>query len=45
VDFAFTEEQEALREGVRIVLDTECTPDALRAFDMADEAARASEPQ
>ena len=33
MDFAFTDEQEALREGVRTVLDTECTPDALRAFE------------
>ena len=32
MDFAFTEEQEALREGVRIVLDTECSPDALRGL-------------
>ena len=45
MDFAFTEEQEALRAGVRVVLDTECTPDALRAFDMADEAARAEQSQ
>jgi alkylation response protein AidB-like acyl-CoA dehydrogenase len=43
VDFAFSDEQEALREGVRTVLDTECTPDALRAFALADEAARAAQ--
>jgi alkylation response protein AidB-like acyl-CoA dehydrogenase len=41
VDFAFSEEQEALRHGVRTVLDTECTPDALRAFELADRAGRA----
>ncbi len=42
MDFAFTDEQDALREGVRTVLDTECTPDALRAFEMADQDARAA---
>ena len=41
VDFAFTDEQDALREGVRTVLDTECSPDALRAFELADEDGRA----
>ena len=41
VDFAFTDEQDALRAGVRTVLDTECSPDALRAFELADEAGRA----
>jgi alkylation response protein AidB-like acyl-CoA dehydrogenase len=41
MDFAFTEDQEELRGGVRTVLDAECTPDALRAFEVADEAARA----
>ncbi len=41
MDFAFTDEQDALREGVRTVLDTECTPDALRAFELADEEGRA----
>jgi alkylation response protein AidB-like acyl-CoA dehydrogenase len=41
VDFAFTEEQEALRAGVRAVLDVECSPDALRAFALTDEAGRA----
>ena len=45
MDFAFTDEQEALREGVRTVLDTECTPDALRAFEMADEDGRAAQSQ
>jgi alkylation response protein AidB-like acyl-CoA dehydrogenase len=40
VDFAFSEEQDELRQGVRTVLDTECTPDALRAFEVADEARR-----
>ena len=43
MDFAFTDEQEALREGVRTVLDTECTPDALRLFELADEAGRAEQ--
>jgi alkylation response protein AidB-like acyl-CoA dehydrogenase len=41
VDFAFSEQQDELRQGVRTVLDTECSPDALRAFEVADEAARA----
>ena len=41
MDFAFSEEQEELRRGVRTVLDTECTADALRAFEWADEAGRA----
>ena len=41
MDFAFTDEQDELRQGVRTVLDTECTPDALRAFELADEAGRA----
>jgi alkylation response protein AidB-like acyl-CoA dehydrogenase len=41
MDFAFTENQEELRGGVRTVLNAECTPDALRAFELADEAARA----
>jgi alkylation response protein AidB-like acyl-CoA dehydrogenase len=43
VDFAFSDEQDALREGVRAVLDTECTPDALRAFALADEEGRAAQ--
>jgi alkylation response protein AidB-like acyl-CoA dehydrogenase len=41
MDFAFTDDQNELRDGVRTVLNAECTPDALRAFEMADEAARA----
>jgi alkylation response protein AidB-like acyl-CoA dehydrogenase len=41
MDFAFTDDQDELRAGVRTVLDAECTPDALRAFEVADEAARA----
>src|SRR5580700_11418536 len=45
MDFAFTDEQEALREGVRTVLDTECTPDALRAFEVADEDGRVPQSQ
>ena len=45
MDFAFTDEQDELREGVRTVLDTECTPDALRAFELADEAGRAEQSQ
>jgi alkylation response protein AidB-like acyl-CoA dehydrogenase len=42
MDFAFTEEQEELREGVRTVLDAECSPDALRAFELADPEGRAA---
>ena len=45
MDFAFTEQQDELREGVRTVLDTECTPDALRAFEMADEEGRVEQSQ
>ncbi len=41
MDFAFTDQQEALREGVRTVLDTECTAETMRAFELADEAGRA----
>jgi len=41
MDFAFSEEQDELRQGVRTVLDAECSPDALRAFDLADQRARA----
>ena len=41
MDFAFTDEQDALRQGVRTVLDTECSVDALRAFELADEDGRA----
>ncbi len=45
VDFAFSDEQEALREGVRTVLSAECAPDALRAFELADEAGRVEQSQ
>ncbi|HEY5383856.1 MAG TPA: acyl-CoA dehydrogenase family protein, partial [Acidimicrobiales bacterium] len=45
MDFAFTEDQDALRQGVRTVLDTECTPDALRAFELADEERRVAQSQ
>jgi alkylation response protein AidB-like acyl-CoA dehydrogenase len=41
MDFSFTDDQEALRRGVRTVLDAECDVDALRAFELADEDARA----
>jgi alkylation response protein AidB-like acyl-CoA dehydrogenase len=41
VDFAFSEEQEELRQGVRAVLDAECTVDALRAYELADADGRA----
>jgi alkylation response protein AidB-like acyl-CoA dehydrogenase len=41
MDFAFSEQQTELRQGVRTVLDVECAPDALRAFALADEAGRA----
>ncbi len=41
MDFAFSEDATALREGVRTVLDAECGADALRAFELADEAGRA----
>ncbi|HEY6428371.1 MAG TPA: acyl-CoA dehydrogenase family protein, partial [Acidimicrobiales bacterium] len=43
MDFAFSEEQDELRRGVRTVLDAECTPDALRAFELADEDGRAEQ--
>ena len=45
MDFAFTDDQEHLRAGVRLVLDTECTPDALRAFELADEEGRVAQSQ
>ncbi|MFZ0251152.1 MAG: acyl-CoA dehydrogenase family protein, partial [Acidimicrobiales bacterium] len=45
MDFAFTEQQDELREGVRTVLDSECTPDALRAFEIADEEGRVAQAQ
>ena len=41
MDFSFSDDQEALRGGVHTVLDTECDVDALRAFELADETARA----
>jgi alkylation response protein AidB-like acyl-CoA dehydrogenase len=41
VDFAFSERQDELRQGVQTVLDVECTPDALRSFAATDEAGRA----
>jgi alkylation response protein AidB-like acyl-CoA dehydrogenase len=41
MDFAFSEHQDELRRGVRTVLDAECSPDQLREFETADEAARA----
>ncbi len=41
MDFAFSEQQDELREGVRTVLDAECSPDALRVFEVADESGRA----
>ncbi len=43
MDFAFSEQQDELRQGVRTVLDTECTVDALRAFELADDGARAEQ--
>ena len=42
MDFAFTEQQDELRQGVRTVLDTECSIDALRAFELANESGRAA---
>jgi alkylation response protein AidB-like acyl-CoA dehydrogenase len=41
MDFAFSDDQEELRRGVRTVLDAECNVDALRDFELADENARA----
>jgi alkylation response protein AidB-like acyl-CoA dehydrogenase len=41
MDFAFSDEQDELRQGVRTVLDAECDADALRAFELADAAGRA----
>jgi alkylation response protein AidB-like acyl-CoA dehydrogenase len=43
VDFAFSDEQEQLRQGVRAVLDAECAVDALRAFELADADGRAEQ--
>ena len=42
MDFAFSDEQHELRQAVRTVLDAECPADALRAFELADEAGRAA---
>jgi alkylation response protein AidB-like acyl-CoA dehydrogenase len=42
MDFAFSDEQDELRQGVRTVLNAECSPDALRAFELADAEARAA---
>jgi alkylation response protein AidB-like acyl-CoA dehydrogenase len=41
MDFSFSDDQEALRRGVRTVLDAECDADALRGFELADEDSRA----
>ena len=41
MDFAFSDEQDELRSGVRTVLDAECNVDDLREFELADEEARA----
>jgi alkylation response protein AidB-like acyl-CoA dehydrogenase len=41
VDFSFSDDQDALRRGVRTVLDAECDVDSLRTFELADEDARA----
>ena len=41
VDFAFSDQQDELRQAVRTVLDSECAPDALRAFELADQTGRA----
>jgi len=43
MDFGFSEEQDELRQGVRLVLDSECTTDALRAFELADRPGRAGQ--
>jgi alkylation response protein AidB-like acyl-CoA dehydrogenase len=42
VDFAFSDEQDELRRGVRTVLDAECAVDALRTFELADGDGRAA---
>jgi alkylation response protein AidB-like acyl-CoA dehydrogenase len=42
VDFAFSDEQDALRQAVRQVLDAECPVDALRALDAAAPAERSA---
>jgi alkylation response protein AidB-like acyl-CoA dehydrogenase len=41
MDFAFSEQQDELRQGVRTVLDTECNVEALRTFELADGTGRA----
>ncbi len=41
MDFAFSDEQDELRRGVRTVLDAECNVEDLREFELADEEARA----
>jgi len=43
VDFAFSDEQDELRQAVRAVLDAECSPAALRAFEVADPVGRAEQ--
>ena len=43
MDFAFSEQQDELRDGVRTVLDSECNVDALRAFELADDVGRAEQ--
>ena len=42
MDFAFDQQQDELRQGVRSVLDTECSLDALRAFELAGDDGRAA---
>jgi acyl-CoA dehydrogenase len=37
VDFAFTDEQQALRELARKILETEATPDRLREIEQSDD--------
>ena len=41
MDFAFSEDQEEVRRGVRTVLDAECNVNDLREFELADQEARA----
>jgi alkylation response protein AidB-like acyl-CoA dehydrogenase len=43
MDFAFTDQQDELRDAVRTVLDAECSIDALRAFELADPSGRAEQ--
>ena len=42
MNFAFSDEQDELRQAVRTVLDARCAPDALRTFEAADAADRAA---